>query len=271
MQAPSDTTRPGHRFPGTTQQLACQFLRTRILSGHYSGGDRINPARVAEALGISRMPVREALRQLDAEGLVTIRPNRGAIVTVLTAADVRELFEIRAALEGMAGRLAAPHLSEDVLDDLEYRRIRMDRVRGDSREWLLRHDQFHDFLCRQARRPRLAAEIARHRAAVQPYLAMYISRHGSPEMQGYGHEAVIDALRSGSASRTERCLRDHIMRAARGVIDFLECIERQPGSPQEGLERERGARSDGALQRIEKGAASRLADTPDTGPGVRAR
>ena len=214
--------RTAQPFPGTTQQLACQYLRSRIHSGHYTGGDRINPARVAEELGISRMPVREALRQLDAEGLVTIRPNRGAIVTVLTASDVRELFEIRAALEGMAGRLAVPYLSDDVLDDLEYRRVRMDRVREDTRGWLLRHDEFHDFLCRQARRPRLAAEIARHRAAVRPYLTMYISRHRSPEMQGYTHQNVVDAARSGSADRMERCLRDHIMGAARGVIEFVE-------------------------------------------------
>ena len=239
--------RPGQRFPGTAQQLACQFLRTRILSGLYVGGDRINPTRIAEELGISRMPVREALRQLDAEGLVTIRPNRGAIVTVLTAVDVRELFEIRAALEGMAGRLAAPYLTEDVLDDLEYRRVRMDRVRDDAREWLSRHDQFHDFLCRQARRPRLAGEIARNRTAVQPYLAMYISRNQSPEMEGYGHETVIDALRSRSASRIESCLRDHIMRAARGVIAFLERIERQQEPPRKGQERDRGALSNGAV------------------------
>ena len=238
--------RSGQAFPGTTQQLACQFLRTRILSGHYAGGDRINPTRIAEELGISRMPVREALRQLDAEGLVTIRPNRGAIVTVLTAADVRELFEIRAALEGMAGRLAVPCLSDDVLDDLDYRRVRMGRVRHDAREWLLRHDQFHDFLCRQARRPRLAAEIARHRAAVQPYLAMYISRHRSPEMRGYGHEGVIDAARSRNADRIESCLRDHIMHAARGVIDFLEQIERRPEPPRQGRVHGRGALSDAA-------------------------
>ena len=222
MQAPSDTVHTARPFPGTTQQLACQYLRSRIHSGHYAGGDRINPTRVAEELGISRMPVREALRQLDAEGLVTIRPNRGAIVTVLTASDVRELFEIRAALEGMAGRLAVPYLSDDVLDDLEYRRVRMDRVREDTRGWLLRHDEFHDFLCRQARRPRLAAEIVRHRAAVRPYLTMYISRHRSPEMQGYTHQNVVDAARSGSAERMERCLREHIMGAARGVIEFVE-------------------------------------------------
>lgn len=58
MQAHSDTMRPDQRFPGTTQQLACRFLRTRILSGRHAGGDRINPSTVAEELGISAMPAR---------------------------------------------------------------------------------------------------------------------------------------------------------------------------------------------------------------------
>ena len=63
-------------------------LRNQILQGELVGGDRINPTVIGDQLGTSRMPVREALRQLDAEGLVTIRPNRGAIVTTLTAAEV---------------------------------------------------------------------------------------------------------------------------------------------------------------------------------------
>ena len=256
------------RFPGTTQQLACQHLRARILSGHFVGGDRINPARIAEELGISRMPVREALRQLDAEGLVTIRPNRGAIVTVLTAADVKELFEIRAALEGMAGRLALPYLSDDILDDFEYRRIRMDRVREDTGEWLLRHDEFHDFLCRQARRPKLAAEIARHRAAVRPYLTMYICRHRSPEMHGYTHEAVVDAARSGRADRIESCLRDHIMGAARGVIEFLEGIERRPEALQTGRGPGDGGRQGAAVWRTRSGAVPGVPRRPETSLGV---
>ena len=210
------------RFLGTTHQQAYYYLREQILSGAYVGGERVNPATVADELGVSRMPVREALRQLDAEGLVTIRPNRGAIVTVLTPEDVREVFEIRAALEALAIGLAMPLLRGEVLDDLEHRRRRMDRVRGDAKEWIRRHDEFHDFLCRHAGRPRLRSEIARLRAAVQPYLQMYIAQHRSPEMTGYEHDTLMQVIRDGDANAAERMMREHIMSAAWGVIEFLE-------------------------------------------------
>lgn len=210
------------RFMGTTQQQAYHHLRERILAGVYVGGERVNPRKIAEELAISRMPVREALRQLDSEGLVTIRPNRGAIVTILTPAEVQELFEMRAVLEALAVRLALPNLTGESLDDLEHLRRRMDRARDERKLWLQRHREFHDFLCRQSGRPRLRSEIARMCAAVQPYLLMYISVHHFPEMEGYEHEAIIDALRSRNSSLVEICMRDHVMSAARGVIEFLE-------------------------------------------------
>ena len=90
----------------SAQQEAYRFLRDRILSGELTAEARLNPAEIAELLGISRMPVREALRQLDAEGLVTMRPNRAAHVTRLTAPEVEDLFEIRTMLEVMAVRYA---------------------------------------------------------------------------------------------------------------------------------------------------------------------
>lgn len=93
-------------------------LGETILSGTTSGGARIGIPDVAGKLGMSRMPVREALWQLDAEGLVTIRPNRGAVVTPLTPSDVLEIFEMRAVLEGLAVRVARPRLDEEAFEDL---------------------------------------------------------------------------------------------------------------------------------------------------------
>jgi DNA-binding GntR family transcriptional regulator len=206
----------------TTQQQAYWYLREHILNGRYEGGERVNPAKVADELGISRMPVREAIRQLDAEGLVTIRPNRGAIVTILTPTDIEELFEMRAVLEALAIRLAMPQLVGEALDDLVHLRDRMERVRGETKQWLQRHHAFHDHICQLSNRPRLTAEIARLRAAVQPYLQVYISVHHVPEMEGYEHDTLIDAIRSRNPSVAEVCMRDHILRAARGVIDFLD-------------------------------------------------
>jgi DNA-binding GntR family transcriptional regulator len=204
-------------------------LRNQILQGELVGGDRINPAVIGDQLGTSRMPVREALRQLDAEGLVTIRPNRGAIVTTLTAAEVCELFEIRAALEALAARCALSHLTEENLFDLDSIRQRMDRARGQAKLWVERHNEFHDFIVNLSQRPRLNADIKRIRNAIQPHLLLYIDVYKSTEIPGYEHTIVLDAIRSKNAQLLELCIRDHVMSAANGVMTFLEQRQKMRG------------------------------------------
>src|SRR6476469_3846179 len=122
----------------TAQQEAYLFVRDRILSGEFSAKARLNPAKIADRLGISRMPVREALRQLDAEGLVTMRPNRAAFVASLSAEEVEDLFEIRTALEVMAVGYAVHNLTDDDLAELIALKDRMDRARSNKHEWLKR-------------------------------------------------------------------------------------------------------------------------------------
>lgn len=205
----------------TAQQQAYTYIRDRILNGDLAAGAWLNTSAIADELALSRIPVREAVRQLDAEGLVMIRPNRGAIVTDLQPADVEELFEIRAALEALAIRRALPRLVGETFDDLEALRLRMDRVRGDPKAWLPRHREFHDFLCQASGMPRLAAEIRRVELAVQPYLMMYISVYGHTEMPGYEHGTLIDAIRTGNSNLAELTMRDHVLSAGRGVVEHL--------------------------------------------------
>src|SRR5512145_7155 len=112
----------------TAQQQAYIFLQDQIVSGALAGGSRLHLETISHKLGISRMPIREAIRQLDAEGYVTIRPNRGAVVTSRTPEQVVELFEIRAALEGLAMRLSIPHVTEDAIEDLKLELARLRRL-----------------------------------------------------------------------------------------------------------------------------------------------
>jgi DNA-binding GntR family transcriptional regulator len=212
----------------TAQQQSYRFLRDRILRGELPGGVRINPASIAQMLGISRMPVREALRQLDAEGLVTMPPNRGAVVTQLTPADVEELFEMRAVLEALSMRFAMPHMTSQAFAELAALKDRMLRAREDIAVWLKRHDEFHQFICEVSRRPRLAREIARLRQAVHPYLAMYFNVYGTLEMEGFEHDTLLAAIGSGSPARAERAMRDHVRKASTDLIAFLKEREAMP-------------------------------------------
>lgn len=205
----------------TAQQEAYAYLRRRILEGELPGGTKVIPDEVAEALSISRMPVREALRQLDADGLVTLRPNRRAVVTSLTAFEVEELFEIRTALEVLAVKFAVPTLTPDVIAELEALRERMDRVRDDPQEWVKRHDQFHQAICVAGGRKRLAQEVGRIRQATQPYVLMFMRVYSTVEMPGHEHAVLLEVLASGDVSKAQRVMRDHVARPGIGILAFL--------------------------------------------------
>jgi DNA-binding GntR family transcriptional regulator len=100
-------------------QLVTDAIRERIVAGEFPPGERLAEERLSEELGVSRMPVREALRMLAAEGLVTIEPRRGASVTVYTDAQVQELIEVRATLEGLNAKLAAKRHDPRQIAELE--------------------------------------------------------------------------------------------------------------------------------------------------------
>jgi DNA-binding GntR family transcriptional regulator len=205
----------------TAQQLAYRFIRARIIDGVYTGGMSLKPNRIAEELGISRMPVREALRQLDVEGLITLRQNRTAVVTELTISEINDLFEMRAALEGLAATSVVPHLTDAALDALEALRASMNAAEDDVQEWMRRHAKFHDYLSLLCGRRRLIEEVGRLRAAVQPYLLIYNNVYRSFELPGHEHATLLTALRTRNASLIDICLREHVLSAGRGVVAFL--------------------------------------------------
>lgn len=209
----------------TAQQEAYHYLRDRILRGEFPGGAKINPAEVAESLSISRMPVREALHQLGAEGLVSMRPNRAAVVTSLTALEVDELFEIRTALEVMAVRYVVPALTPDSLADLVAFKDRMDRASHDAYEWVQRHDDFHQAICELGNRKRLAQEIARIRQAIRPYILLYLKMFNTVEMAGLEHASLIEALASRDVELAQQVMHDHVANPGVGLIAFLRARE----------------------------------------------
>ena len=215
----------GSSMFATAQQHAYSYVREKILSGDFPGGMRLDPAEIGQTLGVSRMPVREALRQLDSEGLIIMRPNRATLVTRLTPLEVEELFEIRAVLEALAVRFAVTKLTDDALSELEVLRLKMDRVRHEPRLWIQRHADLHQFISGLGERTHIAKELRRIRTAVQPYLLMYISVYHSTEMEGYDHEALLAAIASRDPDTAEKCARDHVRQAAAGVIDFLKARE----------------------------------------------
>src|SRR5258705_458309 len=125
---------------------AYHYMLDAILSGELSPGKRVPADAVAEVLGISRMPVRDALRRLEGDGAVMIFPNRGAAVAEYSRDEVTQLIEMRAVLEGLAARLAVPNVTAVEIAELRHRKLQMERSSDDLGKWMAHHDGFHNYL-----------------------------------------------------------------------------------------------------------------------------
>jgi DNA-binding GntR family transcriptional regulator len=167
------------------------------------------------------VPVREAILQLEAEGLIAMSANRRPKVINLTPGDVLELFEIRVALEVLAIGKAASRISASELGELHGHVERMERAAASPKRWLELHDAFHDRIYEAAKMPRLLAEIRRIRESIHPYLLMYISLHESPEVPGQEHGALLRTLESRDSGSASQALAQHIRRGAAELVYVL--------------------------------------------------
>lgn len=211
------------RLPNSqAQQAAHSFIRQKILDGDYAGGSWLKPQDIAKELNVSRMPVREALRGLEMEGLVTMRPNRGAVVTELSMSDVDDLFEMRANLEVLAATSALANSTSETMQEVERLRAAMDSARTDTRAWVASHNAFHDYISTMSGRKRLVMEIERARALIQPYIRMYIDVYGTPELPAYEHSELVKTFESGNIESVKAAFRSHIMEARDRVLKFLK-------------------------------------------------
>jgi|SRR6185312_6787600 DNA-binding GntR family transcriptional regulator len=203
--------------PSSAWAEAYTFLRERIRSGHFKSGERIKAEDIAAQLGISRMPVREAIRQLDSEGLLTIRANRGAVVTVLKPDEILELFEMRSVLEGVAIKRAIKRFDDDAFTTLEMHLVRLGRAQADPDLWIDRHNEFHDFICAQSGANRLFTEVRQLRTAVEPYLRMVLGIMQSGDAVA-DHQKLIDVIRKGDPDIAEAVIREHVLSTAYDLI-----------------------------------------------------
>ncbi len=204
----------------SAQAQAYSYLLDEIRSGRLSGGTHVVADRIASTLGISRMPVREAIRQLSSEGFMTIRSNRGAVVTELGTEEIEELYEMRAVLEGFAMRLVTTRIDSQGLDEAEIALTRLDRAREDVDWFITAHDQFHDVFLGYCPRTRMVEEIRRIRRSTEPYLRMTLKVSSTAVQNTTAeHSELLEAIRSGNPDVAETAMRNHILR-----IDVTELV-----------------------------------------------
>jgi DNA-binding GntR family transcriptional regulator len=192
-------------------------LRTRILAGTYPPGMRIRQEDVAAEYGASRLPVREAIRQLEYEGLVTVVANSGAWVSRLTLAECEEVYQMRERLEPLLLRYSAPHLDETDLAHLADVAALITATGDDTEEFLRLDSEFHLRSYARAQTSQLGAVVLKLWNTTAPYRRAYVGHWDSESRRiAYEeHHLIVAALRDGDLEDAERVLGAHIRRTRR--------------------------------------------------------
>ena len=194
----------------TIEEMVVWAIREAILRGAFKPGEKLPQERLAEALGVSRIPVRAAFRQLEAEGLVVIFPNRGAFVRSLDPSEVAEIYDLRIILEKFALRSAMERLGESEIAELSDLAARMDEV-GEGDEFLDLRQRFYRRLYEIAARPRTVEMILKLRADVGRYwLTLRVVGH-----EDSGHRVIVDAIRAGDPVSAEQWLEEHLTKVSK--------------------------------------------------------
>jgi DNA-binding GntR family transcriptional regulator len=189
-------------------------LREAILQGHFAPGERLREEQLANALGVSRGPVREALGQLERQGLVVINRNRGAAVAQLSREDLEELYTLRLAIEELAVRRATRFVDEATIAgfDAIVAAIQQAIARGVSEAEAAELDlQLHDLIYRTARHRRLEETWANLRPQIHILLLSRNVAHGDfREMLLTSHQDIVDAIRDRDEERAVAFIHEHL-------------------------------------------------------------
>lgn len=205
------------------QSLGSQIfnkIREDILSGTYKRGDELKEATLGRKLGVSRTPVREALRQLELEGLVEIVPNRGARVTGISEKDISDIYLMRSRLEGLAARLAAEYMKEEDIAEMEevilLSEFHLKKAKNDQ---MVRLDgRFHEIMYHAAGSRMLEHVLTDFHHYVKLARANSVKTQNRAEESVLEHKAILEAIKKRDRDLAEKLANDHIQH----VIDNLE-------------------------------------------------
>jgi len=222
--------------PRQLRQWVAERLRSDILEGRRQPGEWLRQERLARELGVSQMPIREALKQLAAEGLIEHAHYRGSRVVEFSIEDVEDLYTSRAVLEGMAARHAAERISDDELTELaslHHRMVACETPR-DLRVYRELNRRFHSLVCNASRRPYLIRTMMQMWTVFPTMLWSNIPRvavesvPGRDEPDAAEHAEMVAALTCRNPKRAEQAVRRHVESAAEALLSAMRGARRSP-------------------------------------------
>lgn len=195
-------------------------LREDILGGKYQENDELKEAAIAEELGVSRTPVREAFRQLELEGLIRIVPNKGAYVTGISASDVADIYEIRSLLEGLCARWATKKITKEKIEELEEIILLSEfHLSKEHYDQLIELDnRFHMQLYEACESKMLIHLLKDFHQYVQRQRQQTLSNHARSAAAVAEHKSIMEAIRDGDAALAEKLADEHICNAYKNMV-----------------------------------------------------
>ncbi|WP_026766295.1 GntR family transcriptional regulator [Selenomonas ruminantium] len=211
------------------REVVCESLREAIRSGVLKPGERIMEIQLAEELGVSRTPVREAIRKLELEGYVVMMPRRGTYVASMSIRDINEIFEIRTALESLSNGLAADHITDDELEHLQRLLVIIGGyIKEGNIEKIVETDiEFHDLLYHAARNERLVGIISNLRDQLTRFRTLSMSYPGRLEETLEEHRLIVDAIASGDRKAASRAAERHMENSEKTLLKAMEALENE--------------------------------------------
>jgi DNA-binding GntR family transcriptional regulator len=206
------------------RELVFESLREAIISGRLKPGERMMEIQMAEEMGVSRTPVREAIRKLELEGLVVMIPRKGAYVAGLSLKDIVEVFEIRGALEGLAAELAAERITDDELENLERYLVMIteDIEKGDLGKVVETDTDFHTQLYKASRNDWLLQIINNLREQIQRFRTTSLSYPGRMKVAVEEHRQIVEAISSRNGKLARKLAYEHIEKAENSLMSMIQ-------------------------------------------------
>jgi len=238
LAPPLRVARRGTAIPGaialvqtnSLSMLVQRELERRILAGELTAGAKLNEATIAEMLGVSRGPVREAFRSLEESGLVRLEKNRGVFVRLISLQEADEIYELRAALDEFAGKRVAQRAVAADVRDLRAIVERMDRAaaRDELDAYYRANLQFHDRLVELAGNAKLLTTYRRLVNELHLYRRASLAQAGALPISTREHHDIVEKIASGQAAAAGRALYEHVMGSRERMHRVHDVLATQP-------------------------------------------
>jgi DNA-binding GntR family transcriptional regulator len=206
------------------RELVFESLREAIISGQLKPGERMMEIQMAEEMGVSRTPVREAIRKLELEGLVVMIPRKGAYVSGLSLKDIADVFEVRGALEGLAAELASERITDEELERLERYLVQIteDIEKGDLNKVVETDTEFHTQLYKASRNDWLLQIINNLREQIQRFRTTSLSLPGRMKIAVDEHRQIVEAISSRNGKLARKLAQEHIEKAENSLMSMIQ-------------------------------------------------